>query len=681
MGSPTIADRPGPGHRGRPWKTCRVNPDHSRVRRRHHTEVTRTALLGPTLGAVTAVLVVSGFVLGPHVSDLHNGLIAASFTAVGLFVVGRRPGNREGWLFVATGVAHAVMFAGREYGLHSGPLPAAAWIGWLGVWPLPVALVLAGVTLMSFPTGRLPSRGWRPVVGVLVATGGVLAAVSLLWPVEYGRTGLLVPHPLDLPGFPAADAFYRVARPVGYLLFQLVWVICVIVRLRQARGDEARQLRWFVFTVTVAATVMVIGLVVWHTPVLGALTMPLVAAAAGAAILKYRLYDIDPVINKSLVFGAMVVVVTLGYVAAVTGIGRLVDGNGTVLSLVATVIVAVAFEPLRRRVQRLADRLVYGHRATPYEALAQLSAHLTAPTGGLLDGICTTVADGVGARQVVLWTGTPEHLRAVSVWPDSVPMSSQPHRFTELSGIPVVHDGQFRGAITVTKAPGDALTGAEKRLVGDLAAQAGLVLELRASAQRLVAAGDAARRRLERDLHDGAQQRLVTVALELGRVVRLAASTGNAEVAERAESVRVDLLEATAELREMARGLHPAVLTQDGIEAALGFLADRSSVPVRLTVAVDRRLAPEVEATAYFVVSEGLTNVARHADADLVTVRAERTATGLVVEVTDDGHGGASVRPGSGLEGLADRLATLDAHLEIHSGPTGTRLRTVIPCG
>jgi signal transduction histidine kinase len=645
-------------------------------------------MLGSVLGAVTAVLVVGGFVLGPHVGNLHNGLIAASFTAVGLYVVRRRPGNREGWLFVATGVAHAVMFAGREYGLHAGPLPGASWIGWLGVWPLPIVLVLAGVTVMSFPTGRLPSRGWRPVVGFLIAVGVVLAAVSLLWPVEYARTELVAAHPLHLPGAAAAVAFYPVARAVGYPLIQLAWVVCVIVRLRRARDDESRQLRWFVFAVTVSASVMVLGLLVWRTPVPGALTVPLVAVAAGAAILKYRLYDIDPVINRSLVLGAMAAVVTLGYVTVVTGVGRLVDGHGTALSLVATAVVAVAFEPLRRRVQRLADWLVYGHRATPYEALARLSAHLSAPAGGLLDGICTTVADGVGARQVVLWTGPPDELRAVSIWPAAAPLPP-PQRLTDLSAVPpaaivvavpVVHDGQFRGAITVTKAPGDALTGAEQRLVGDLAAQAGLVLELRASAQRLVAAGDSARRRLERDLHDGVQQRLVTVALELGSVVRLAAASGHAEVAAGAEAVRVDLLAATAELREMARGLHPAVLTQDGLEAALGFLADRSAVPVRLTVAVDRRLPSQVEATAYFVVSEGLTNVAKHAGASLVTVRAELTGAGLVVEVVDDGRGGAAVRPGSGLEGLADRLATLDARLDVRSGPFGTRLGTVIPC-
>ncbi|GIF20458.1 hypothetical protein Ate02nite_31880 [Paractinoplanes tereljensis] len=652
------------------------------------------------VGAATAVLVAGGLVLGFHLGNLHNGLIAVSFAAVGFYVLRRRPDNREGRLFVAVGAAHAVMFAGRQYGLRDGPLPGASWVGWFGVWPLPLVLVLVGVAVMCFPTGRLPSRRWVPVVGGLAAIGLVLSVVSALWPVEWPRTGLVADFPFDLAGQSAADAFYRVARPVGYLLFQLTWVVCVVVRVRQARGDETRQLRWFLYAAAVSAAVMVVGLAVWGSPVPGTLTAPLLAVAAGAAILRYRLYDIDPVINKSLVFGAMAVLVTAAYAVVVTGAGRLVDGYGTLLSLLATGGVAVAFEPLRRRVQRLADRVVYGRRATPYEALARLSAHFTAPAGGLLDSICGTVADAVGAREVTLWTGPADELRAASIWPPGTPLPPGPRTLADLptrpaapvqpaergdgrSGgaitvSPVRHDGRFRGAITVTKAPGEAVTTAESRLVGDLAAQAGLVLELRATAQRLVAAGDAARRRLERDLHDGAQQRLVTVAMELGAVVRLA---GDTEVGARAEEVRRRLLAAIAELREMARGLHPAVLTQDGLAAAIEFLADRSALPVRLTMSVPRRLPTEVESTAYFVVSEGLTNAAKHSGAEAVAVRVEDAEGGLVVEVSDDGGGGAEVRAGSGLEGLADRLATLDARLRVESGPAGTRLRTVIPCG
>jgi signal transduction histidine kinase len=660
---------------------CRVNPDHSGLARWHDTDVFRGGVLGRAVGVAVAALVVGGCALGPHIGNLHNGLIAASFTTVGLYVLRRRPGHREGLLFVAVGAAHAVMFAARQYGLHAGPLPGASWIGWLGVWPLPLVLVLVGIAVMCFPTGRLPSRRWAPVVGILTAVGVVLSVFSALWPVEYARTGLVAAHPFDLPGLAAADSFDTVARPVGYLLFQLTWVACVVVRVRRARGDEARQLRWFLFAATLSAAVMVLGLAIWRSPVPGTLAAPLLAVAAGAAILRYRLYDIDPVINKSLVWGAMAALVTAGYAVVVVGAGRLVDGYGTLLSLLATGLVAVAFEPLRRRVQRLADRVVYGRRATPYEALARLSAHFTAPAGRVLDGICTTVADAVGARQVTLWTGSADDLRAMCAWPAATPLPAGPHTLAALGAVPVRYDGQFRGAIAVTKAPGETLSSGEAHLLGDLAAQAGLVLELRATAQRLVAAGDAARRRLERDLHDGAQQRLVTVAMELGRVVRLAANAGAAEVGAQADGVRRQLLDAIAELREMARGLHPAVLTQDGLEAAVGFLADRSALPARLTVSVPRRLPAEVESTAYFLVSEGLTNAAKHSGADTVAVRLALDGTGLLVEVSDDGGGGAVARAGSGLEGLADRLATLDARLTIESGSTGTTLRTVIPCG
>ena len=642
--------------------------------------MTGTAALRWGVAAVTTVLLASGFALGPNISNLHNGLIAASFSAVGLFVVRRRPGHREGWLFVATGAAHAVMFFGRQYGLHDGPLPGATWIGWLGVWPLPLVLVLIAVTLMSFPDGRLPSVRWRPVVAVLGLLGLVLSGMSALWPVEYGRTELVAPHPLRLPGADAAADVFAAVRPACYLLFQLVPAACVVWRIRRTRGDEARQLRWFVFAVAACAAVMVTGLAVWGSPLPGVLTVPVVALAAGAAILKYRLYDIDPLINRTLVVGSMAAAVALGYAGVVTGVGSLVEGYGTVLSLVATALVAVAFEPLRHRIQRLADRVVYGHRATPYEALARLSAGLAAPAGGLLDGMCEAVADGVGARRVVLWIGSPEELRPASAWPRETPAPEHPRRLDQLEAVPVVHDGRFLGAITVAKRPSEVLTVTEQRLLSDLAVQAGLILELRASAGRLVAAGDAARRHLERDLHDGVQQRLVTLAMELGDLVRRAESAGADELAARATRAHRLLLDTNAELRELARGLHPAVLTQDGLEAALDFLADRAAVPVRLDVELDGRLPSDVEATAYFVVSEALTNAAKHSGADHVEVRVRATADGLALEVVDHGCGGASIRPGGGLEGLADRLATLGARLDVVSGASGTRLGTVISC-
>lgn len=453
-------------------------------------------LLPWILGLCCTLLVAAGFGLGVHLPNLHNGLIAASFTAVGLFVLGKRPGHREGQLFVATGLAHAVMFFARQYGFFATghadvALPGVAWVTWLGVWPLALVLVLAGVTLMCFPDGRLPSPRWRLLVAAMVAVSVPVALTSALWPVEYAENSLAVSHPLQLGGYDTAQRLWNVAGPAGYLALQVAWVACVVARMRRAGGDEARQLWWFAYAVVVAAAAMVLGVVAFGSPALGVLIVPVVPLAAGVAIAKYRLYDIDPVINKTLVLGAMAALVSIGYVAVVVGVGRLVGvapGTNPVLPVVATATVAVVFEPVRRRVQRLADRLVYGDRPSPYEALARLSTQLT--RGGrdaeLLSGLASAVADGVGATEVTLWVGTEDDLVAVASWPPAAGLGTHVATPRTLASLDdgarthvrlIVHQGTLRGAVTLTKAPGEVLTAAEDRLLHDLAAQAGLVID------------------------------------------------------------------------------------------------------------------------------------------------------------------------------------------------------------
>ncbi|GAB3142619.1 sensor histidine kinase [Microbispora hainanensis] len=656
----------------------------------------REAALG-VVALVVAVLVTYGWHLGFHLANAHNGLIAASWTAVGLYVVRMRSRHREGWLFVATGVVHAVMFFGRQYGLHEGPLPAASWLGWVGVWPLPLAIAAFGWMLMAFPDGRLLSRTWRRAAWGMAAVAGVMAAASAVWPVEYDRTGLVAPHPFDVPGAAAAAGVWEYAQ-FGYLLFQALGTAAIVVRLRRAGGDEARRMRWLVFAVVMDILILAAGLAVFGSPVPGLLALPLVPVAAAFGILKHRLYDIDPVINKTIVVGAMLLLVTAGYVALVVGVGGLVPVEERWRSLFATAVVAVAFEPLRRRAQRLADRLVYGPRATPYEALSRLSAQLTAAPEELLDGIAATVASALGAREVVVWVGDEACMVARAGWPhpvsraDPAPLSGLrqgPHHGPRWHVRPIVDQDAARGAIAVRKPPGEPLTAAEERLLADLVAQTGLVIlqqeqarQLQAAARRIVSAEDAARRRLERDLHDGVQLRLVTLGLELGALAEQARSSGDGLLASRAKDARAHLLEATADLRELARGLHPMVLAQDGLEAALASVADRSAIPVRLRVSVGSRLPREIEATAYYLVSESITNAARHSAASVVTVDVTAGGDGLRIAVTDDGRGGARPAAGSGLQGLADRVAALGARLELDSpAGGGTRLRTVLPCG
>ncbi|MFF4835379.1 sensor histidine kinase [Streptomyces sp. NPDC001315] len=681
------------------------------------TEHRRPRLAPFGLGLISGALVAGGFACGVFLANLHNGLIATTFTAVGVFVLDRRPGHREGWLFLATGVAHAVMFFGRQYAIGSvgADEPSAVWLGWLGAWPLALVLALSGVTLLCFPDGRLPSPRWRVVVAAMVPAAALLSLTSAVWPVEYADNGLAIAHPFRVVGYEMAQRVWNVLGPAAYLLFQLVWVIGAVVRLRRACGDEARQLRWFAYAVVMGAVAMGVGLVVFRTPALGVLAVPLVAIAAAVAIVKYRLYDIDLLINKTVVYGALAVIVTTVYVVVVVGIGRLIgvaDAGGPWLPLAATAVVAVVFERVRRRVQTAADRLVYGRRPTPYESLARLSTHVS--HGGhdadLFTGLASTIADGVGAAEVTLWVGAEAELVAVATWPPTAapgtPVVPAPTSLAALADggrthvRPIDCRGAVRGAVALTKARGEVLTVAEDRLLQDLVAQAELVLdniglgeelrrrlhqisvqavELQAAAKRIVAAQDEARRCLERDLHDGAQQRLVVLTLTLQAIATRAAP--DVALAGTIEDARRQLNLALAELRELARGIHPAVLTQEGLGAALGSLAERSPIPVTVDVPLGTRLPREVEAAAYFIVSEALTNATKHSGATAIVVTGQIADNRLSVEVADDGRGGADGRWGNGLQGILDRLATLNGRLTVHSpADSGTRLRAEIPC-
>jgi signal transduction histidine kinase len=247
---------------------------------------------------------------------------------------------------------------------------------------------------------------------------------------------------------------------------------------------------------------------------------------------------------------------------------------------------------------------------------------------------------------------------------------------------PVFLGGSLWGAVIVSSmTAGPFPEGAEQRIAyfAELAAQALANAQARedlaASRARIVQAGDAERRRLERNLHDGAQQRLVSLALML----RLAARRHPED--DQLERAGEELAHALQELRELARGIHPAVLTERGLEPAVRALADRAPVPVELTVELQERLTGPAEAAAYYVVSEALTNVAKYARASLVTVTIRRQeAGGVRIEVADDGVGGADPVGGSGLRGLADRVEALGGRVEIDSPPgLGTTLRADLP--
>ncbi len=589
------------------------------------------------------------------------------------------------------------MYFGRQVGLHSPALPGGAWLAWVSIWLVPLAMAAAGVGIMVFPTGVHLSWRWRAASRAMVGLAILVALASALWPIEddWRRSHLV--FPFDLGGQDVARAVGLPLMLSCYFGFQVMWAAAVVTRLRRAGSDEVRQLRWFVFAVAVSLLLLLTGQIVWSTPLLGLLTLPLMPLAAGVAIVRYRLYDIDPIINKALVGGAMVLLISVGYVGLVVGPAP--------SSRCRTGCWPSPRQPLgwSFRARTTACPGSGGSArlrpsVTPYETLSRLSAQLSRNDEGLLE---RPRSNDRRRRSVPprSWSGSVTR----SAWRRSPRGRPKPRRIRSLAELgrrrelvrPVSHDGIVQGALVLTMAPGEPLTPGDDQLLDDLVAQTGLVIdhrarleevarqaaELQAAARRIVTAEDSARRRIERDLHDGAQQRLVSLGMELGALVERAAASGDPDLVRKAEHARRQLLEATAELREMARGVHPAVLTQDGLEAALANLADRSPLLVRLHLALDRRPPAEVEATVYFLVSEALTNAARHAGAHVVEVDVSLDLDRLTVEVSDDGTGGAKLESGGGLQGLADRLSVLGARLEVVSPPGGgTTVRTVLAC-
>ena len=419
--------------------------------------------------------------------------------------------------------------------------------------------------------------------------------------------------------------------------------------------------------------------------------------AIGVAILKHRLYDIDVIISKAVVYGILGAFITIVYVAVVVVVGTFI-GATQFLSLVATAIVAIAFQPARDRAKRAANRVIYGKRATPYEVLSGFSEHVSETYGGedILPRMARLLAEGTGATDATVWLRVDDEMRPAATWP--VPAQPRTSIASDADTLPpfpdvdaavaVRHGSDLLGALTITKPPSDPILLEEDKLLGDLAAQAGLVLEnfrliedLRSSRQRLVATQDEERRRLERNIHDGAQQQLVALAVK----VRLAEGLVGAEEERQREALQGildDVQEALENLRDLARGIYPPLLADRGLADALEAQARKAHIPVTVDHDGVGRYPRDVEAAVYFSVLEALQNVAKYADASNVVVRLRRERADLVFSVKDDGRG-FDVRTtpfGMGLQNMADRLAALGGTFDVRSAPDeGTTVSGRIP--
>jgi signal transduction histidine kinase len=633
-------------------------------------------------------------------APLDRAIAAVTFMSMATgaaLVASRRPESPFGWIMGLYGVLAGIDAASIGYGAWSGNA-AAAWIGtWIGL----VAGALITLTLLVVPNGHLPSKWWRPVVWLLAAAALAGGTSVALMP---GPLALL-PGQVNPVGLESAGDLLRGVASLaryGLLLAFVLSVLSLIARFRSSHGEQRQQLRWIAggASAWVLATLLLrVAQPEWY-PAAGfayLFAQAAFVAAVAVAMSRYHLYDLDLVVNKAIVYGALAAFISGVYVAVVFGINAAIDATDVFdvwLSLLATVIVAFAFQPVRERAQRLANRLVYGHRASPYEVLAEFSRGLA---GALtIDEIPSRTAEaaarGVGAVHGRVRVYGPEGVDRVTGWPDVETV--QPYVGT----MPVLHQGGLVGEIAVAKAVA-RLTPAENRLLADLAAQAGPALynvrlaielraqatELRASRQRIVAAQDAERRRLERDIHDGAQQHLVAMAVN-ARMARELVRSEPGEAEGLLEDVCTQANDALGTLRDLARGIYPPVLVDRGlasaVEAHLMLVCPTARLELDSAIA-HARYTPEVEAAAYFCCLEALQNCAKHAPGAAITVSFEQNATGwLEFQIIDRGPGFefTSQRAGTGHQNMADRMAALDGSLEVRSTPgVGTMVLGRLP--
>lgn len=433
----------------------------------------------------------------------------------------------------------------------------------------------------------------------------------------------------------------------------------------------------------------------------------LIPIALFVGILRYRLWNIDRVISRTLVYGALVGFITAVYVGVVVGLGRAVGarGNNLLLSITATGIVAFAFEPVKERLQRVANRLVYGRRATPYEVLSEFSERMAEsyPTEELLTRMARILGEGTGASRAEVWLRIGSELRPTGMWPEEreavptpLPLSGDDLPSLDSSrAVPVRHQGELLGALTVTQPAGEELNPTEEKLLLDLASQAGLVLrnvaltaqllerleELKLSRQRLVAAQDEERRRLERDLHDGAQQQLVALKVKIATAEKIAESESS-RITQMLAQLSQDTDAAVETLRDLARGIYPPLLQSDGLGAALRAHSRKVPIPVEVIGENLKRYPAQVEAAVYFCCLEALQNVAKSSKATVARVLLKDEDSQLAFHVEDDGIGFdvSAVKRGSGLQNMVDRVEALGGSLVLESQPgSGTKVIGRVP--
>ncbi len=545
--------------------------------------------------------------------------------------------------------------------------------------------------IVVFPAGRLPTGPWRRVVLIALSLQVLAGLVRLFLPGPFQNGLSPTPYTFDNPfGLGFLAGLPREAVEFVEFLFPIVAVLTLVRTYLKSGAEVRHQVKWIVAVIPVmVATSGLMSLIEtsWEgLPVM--VSLWLFAVALGVAITKYRLYDIDVIINRALVFGLLVGFITVVYATVVVGVGSMFGGSNVAWSIAATALVALVFEPVRNRVQRWVNRLVYGRRATPYEVLSDLTGRLakTEREEGLLDRMAVRLAEGTGAARAVIWVRATDGFQAAACDPAAERPVDSPDRIDELPGVvvPIHHDGELLGALSVETNRGDALTPTEVRLVDDLAGSAGLVMrrlrldasleqkarELEESRRRLVNAQDVERRRLERQLEEGAQQQVVALKVQLGLAQQQAQAEGADTVAALIAQIENETQDSIDQISALANGIYPPLLEAEGLGAALAALAESAPVEVRVKSTVGDRYPLPVEGAVYFSISEAVTNAVKYGEAP-ISIEVSNGAAQVTFTVSDSGPGfdPNGVERGSGLNNMTDRLHALDGSLDIITQP------------
>jgi signal transduction histidine kinase len=614
------------------------------------------------------------------------GLLAIA--GIGALGAGSRRATVPGWLLI--GFAFLWALGEATYGWLASlaswvDLEAARWALAFADTSYTLALHSLLLALVMIPDGRLPSGRWRFVGPILLASAAVWTFLSILISRRIVDVATYVGRDV-LSSFEGTELAPWMEPAVIY--GQLVWGVLIIVlvaavlvtRYRSAGHEERQQLKWVV--TGGVAVILTFGL--WMAqPEAGLVSRVQVslpgvallslAAGFGSAFFRHRLWDIDVVVRRSLVYAVLWLAIAIVYVVVAGGLGLAAGARFPVeVAIFLTVLATLVFLPARHWLEAASDRWVFGQRAPAAEVITSFGESVVTSTGP--EDVAAELAD------LMLRSARLGRVDVVLTGHDAVSVGEQVHgpvHTVELSW------GQERfGHVRFQPRSGARIGAHDIALVEALSGQAGLALSHAGMAARIVRAQEDERRHLERDIHDGAQQQLAALIVRIG--LMRSRSHEEAETADLA-AIQSDARKVLVDLRELAQGIHPSVLRDGGLAAALEDRCARLPFLVELHVPDDlrtRRFGRDVEAAAYFFASEAIANSLKHSGSPSIDINLEMTDSELIVEVVDAGTGfdPAAIVNGSGIAGLSDRVRALGGHVELRSGPgQGAHLRARLP--